>query len=475
MSTEQWINLPEDDDYVADSIKSKERLGTARFKVKFKKASLSGFRVKIIPQGGDHESYSKKERNRNENFRVRVTGSATNGAKKEVVLDKRVYLNAAGGNKYKIQAKYKKKVIESGLELESRRKLLYQVMSMKGIAAGPTDTMEKAFWEPSKKFFIEMKKQGGNATVDYIPCLDGQNHDKFIRSSAKGYTLAKYKPYAFGINFVEYIATPEEITLEREVSFTLPSKISKWSPSDRIWTIKLPGKLWYELDPDDDRNMRWLKGCSLWFEPDGSPGVKNKMRVLKSDLTPSGAKHGAYGGRSELKVRIHVDEAERGLLFSRKGKWKIRLKLICVKGFSAGFAYTGINLVAIATKSWWNDSTGGAAYVLNHEVGHKIGMVADGKLKSPDSHANLYGEKRGVNDQDHKGPHCSKGAAWDATKKRGKRWSGTPGCVMFGATGIGGKRAPVEFCGDCAPIVRKLDLSADVLKQRGFKISMEEY
>src|SRR5690606_2955592 len=114
-------------------------------------------------------------------------------------------------NKYKIQAAYKNKVVESGLVLEARRKLLYQVMQMRGISAGSTSTMDNAFWKPDKKFYIEMKQQGTTATVAYIACLDGTNHDKFIRASAKGYTLKNYKPYAFGINFVNYIPKPEEI------------------------------------------------------------------------------------------------------------------------------------------------------------------------------------------------------------------------------------------------------------------------
>src|SRR5690606_30250182 len=128
MSKEQWINLPVADDYVADSIPSKERLGPARFRDQSKKASLARFRVKVTPlDGNDHEAYSQAERNRNANFRVRVAGSASNNGQQEVVLDKEVFLNAAGGNRYKIQAQYKKKVVESGLVLESRRKLLYQV------------------------------------------------------------------------------------------------------------------------------------------------------------------------------------------------------------------------------------------------------------------------------------------------------------------------------------------------------------
>jgi hypothetical protein len=475
VSEEQWINLPVDDDYVEDSIGSKERLGPARFKVKFKKASLAGFRVKIIPKGGDHEKYSAAERKRNSNFRVRVSASATNNAQKEVVLEKEVFLSAAGGNEYKIQAKYKKTEVESGLLLSSRRKLFYQVMSMTGISAGSTATLEQAFWNPGKKFFIEMRKRGGTPHVKYLPCLDGDNDDDFIRSSAKGYQLKKYKPYAFGVNFVNYIATPEELEIERAVNFTLPSKISQWNAGDQEWTVKLPSNLWYELDPADDAKRRWLKGCELWFEPDAAPGTKEIVPIAAGDIVPSGAKTGAHGGRKELKVRVPVNDANRNLFTERKGKWKIKLKLLFVRGFSAGFAYNAINLIAIATKAWWNDSTSGAEYVLNHEIGHKVGMVADGKGKSPDTHAHLYGDKRGVNDQDHQGPHCSNGAAWDASKKRGKRWSGTPKCVMFGATGIGGTRAPPEFCDECAPIVRKLDLSDTRLLQTGFRISMDEY
>jgi len=476
MAKEQWINLPKSDDYVADSIKSKERLGYARLRVKFKKASLAGFRVKVIPLGGaDHEQYSQAERNRNSNFRVRVSGSASNNAKQEVILTKRVYLNAAGGNKYKIQAQYKKKVVESGLELESRRKLLYQVMSMRGITAGSTTTMERAFWKPDKKFFIEMKKQGPTATVDYIPCLDGTNHDTFIRSSAKGYTLKNFKPYAFGINFVNYIATPQEIVVDREVDFTVPSKVSKWTPTDQIWTLALPAPLWYDLDPADDANRRWFVSCSLWFEPDDAPGTKETIGVAAGDVTPVGPAVGPYGGHRQVSVRIAMDQVKRNLLTSRKGKFKVQLRVVCVAGFSGGFAYNVINLIAIATKAWWEDATGDAEYVLNHEVGHKVGMVADGKGRSPDSHGHLYGDQRGVNDQDHQGPHCSKGATWDASKPKGERWSGTPGCVMFGATGIGNVSSPPEFCDACAPIVRKLDLSATRLLQTGFQISMEEY
>jgi hypothetical protein len=105
----------------------------------------------------------------------------------------------------------------------------------------------------------------------------------------------------------------------------------------------------------------------------------------------------------------------------------------------------------------------------------EISASAAMKNTLPNSHPNLYGDIRGTNDQDHQGPHCSKGAAWDSTKPRGQRWSGSPGCTMFGATGIGANKAPEGFCSDCSKLVRKLDLTGPTLKLGGFRVSMDEY
>ena len=102
-------------------------------------------------------------------------------------------------------------------------------------------------------------------------------------------------------------------------------------------------------------------------------------------------------------------------------------------------------------------------YTWNHEVGHRFGMVAFGHRKGiqgykklPNGPSTLYGENSGVNDKRHQGPHCEKGANYNNATKV---WSGIPGCVMFGANGIGNSHAPKEYCSECEPIVRKLDLS----------------
>jgi hypothetical protein len=82
-----------------------------------------------------------------------------------------------------------------------------------------------------------------------------------------------------------------------------------------------------------------------------------------------------------------------------------------------------------------------------HEIGHRIGMVASGEKKLPDKPATYY------LGGGHVGDHCSKGvpAGANLDSAEAERLSQ---CVMFGATNL-----KTAFCGDCAPVVKKLDLS----------------
>lgn len=496
MSMEQWINLPREGKYVKDKIKKIKRLDFVRFGVKFKKAKMSGYKVEIKCVGGNaFESYETNEKARNINFKVRgAPGVLTNAGKTENKYYYDCYLNAAGDNEYEICAKHKGKEVTGKVKVKSRRKLFYQVMKMKGCPTTSMADMETEFWKPARKHYIEMKKLGAESEVKFISCLDGGNHDTFIKESAKGYTAKTNKPYAFGMTFVNYIATPETKTITRSVNFSLPSILSKWTPDDLTWTVDLGCYLWFELDPKDDQDKRWYRQVHLWFEPEDNPGTKEHVIIEKAMVTPTGSKGGAFGGRQKLKIVFPQKHMTRNLLTKRKGVWKARMRLICVRGFSGGFAYTGINLLAIATKSWWDTKDlGGASKTVIHEVGHKVGMVAHGdkaaygdtpaaiaasllrKNTLPNSHGNLYGDVRGTNDQDHQGAHCTKGAVWDGTKARGQRWSGSPSCVMFGSNAIGANKAPAAFCSDCSKNVRKLDLTGATLKLGGFKVSMDEY
>jgi len=489
---EQWINLPREDKYVEDKITALKRLDFIRFKVKFQKAILSGYKVEIRCVGGsDFEDYEATEKQRNINFKLRgMPGVLTNNGETEITCTYDVYLNAAADNQYEIVATHKGKEVTSSFKVKSRKKLFYQVMKMKDCPTTSMAGMETEFWNPGRKHYIEMKKKGAESTVKFIPCLDGTNAGEFIKASAKGYKLKTHKPYAFGITFVNYSATPESLTITREVTFAAPSA----GQANHSWEVSLSNHLWYELDPKDDKKKRFFRQIRLWFEPDDTAAATQVLTIKKAWVEPSGPKTGAFGGRTKLKFTVKLYGSRRRFFSQTNGKWKIQMELVCVRGFQAGFAYNDINLIAICTKTWWDaKDLGSAVQVVVHEVGHKVGMVAHGdkpaygstpalisasaarKSTLPNSHPNLYGDVRGTNDQDHMGPHCTKGAAWDRSKPRGQRWSGSPGCTMFGATAIAGNAAPVGFCSDCSKLVRKLDLTGPALKLGGFKVSMDEY
>jgi hypothetical protein len=83
-----------------------------------------------------------------------------------------------------------------------------------------------------------------------------------------------------------------------------------------------------------------------------------------------------------------------------------------------------------------------------HELGHTVGMVANGTGKLPDAVATLYTSAKG-----HVGNHCYNGNADGQARYDSATDSANSTCVMYGATN--GKSA---FCDNCAPAVRKLDI-----------------
>ena len=140
-------------------------------------------------------------------------------------------------------------------------------------------------------------------------------------------------------------------------------------------------------------------------------------------------------------------------------------------------AITMISEITVAKIGWWEENNDTKRLqILNHEMGHKLGMVQDGTGRRLDPPPTLYGNIRNgpkANNKDHQGPHCEKGANY-----AGGQWTGTPGCVMFGATACrdaAGNVAlsPSTYCGPCEKIVRKLDLDGRML--RGFKTSISTY
>jgi len=514
MSVYQYVNLPQDAKIAEAAGKDIKRLDFVRIKVTFQKSNMSGFRLVCKCLGGEKfENYEEDEKDRNINFKVRgLPRVLTNDGKTEVKFNYDLCLNAAGGNEYELEATHKGKTIKTSAKIESRRMLFYQTFVMVEPNKGPvpsvsTSKMETEFkGNGDNKYYIEMKKMADKSEVGFVKCKHDRNTTEVIKTIAKEYELEDLYPYAFGIAFVNYIATPKDHIVNRDVS----GLVAGLSPTSRNMIVELDKYLWYLLDDDDDWVDMWFKDLKLEFtpaaNPEGGPVTPTVLTINKRNVSPEGPKLRTYGGHKKLKIKFSEHRIRTSIL-NKNGTWKLKGTIVTVKGYAAGSAFRGINLLLIATKAWWRDSDlSGVPNTIIHEVGHKVGMVAHGdtaigdkiidkalspnsktsaqgwaefnselsrKMKLPNSHDKLYGDNRGVNDKGHKGPHCEEGGpSYNAVSEE---WSGSPGCVMFGATSIGNNKAPGSFCGKCAKQVRKLDLSGKALKTGGFRVSMENY
>ncbi len=470
---EQWVNVERKKDFVEDEIASEERLGSGvHFECKFKKATPASFKVRVVPVGSQAE-YAKKERARNASFKLRALGAKAKPEGTKVKLEADYALPCGGGNRFQIEAKYKGTVVQSKKVLAARRRFFYQVLSMQGIAPHALQGMEADFWNPDKKYFVKLVEKAPRATIQLVKTVHQDNYVPFIHAAKSGYALEKRRPYAFAVVFSNFIAQYKSDRYREDVDLDAPS--GAWSivkdahghPTKARLT--LGRHLWYDMDPAHDAARFWLVANRTRFV--ASDGTT--MPIPDSDVAVVGPPQYPLGGYRTIEITLGT--AVQNLFTSQKGKLKVDLELNFVKGWILGFSFTGINLITVANYSRWQPSDPTRhAQTLNHELGHKIGMVATGKGFLPDPPATYYQESPAVNYGGHLGPHCGKGARYSAAQDS---WSGAPGCVMFGADAayVGGVRhwTPKEFCESCEKIVRKLDL--DPAHLYGFKASIKDY
>jgi hypothetical protein len=278
--------------------------------------------------------------------------------------------------------------------------------------------------------------------------------------------------------------TPRETLLSKKAQLI-------FDDATKTFNLEVGGLLWYGLDQLDDLNREWLVSAEITFihqdgvlGGDGSPLVE-VLDVAKAAIHPTGKAVGEFGGYRQIKVDLS-DEALAGVaqrfeFGSTVGIFRIKATLRLMEAGAAGYSMTGTNVVVISDKCQFErNSVAQKQNILHHELGHAMGMVAQGGLDkfypllrsshlTPDAPGSLYGNDVGTNDQQHNGPHCDEGMTWKTTDAAGNPIEGywvpdpAPGCTMWGSIGVWqGKTlldTPDEYCATCKDIVRKLDLS----------------
>lgn len=489
MTIVQWVNLEKDEAYAKDSdIGSVDRCGALSLKALFEKDGVPlNFTVRAVPSGGDNVEYNEEEQKRNPNFRM-PTEVIGLGSEKEVLLEDSVKLPAAGGNKYKLEAKDANGTTVESVEVEAKRKLYYQVLTMDD-ANVPAYSL--AFLEEhAKKHFIKLQKSGEEGSIPYFKTITEENQLLFAKKVFEAYSIDEpLKKVGVVAVFSDYIADPGVAEINQSYVVGASPLSGQCVPEDQtaVRLIIEPSALivdcerylWYGLDDTDDAAKKWMIRVEVTFT-DAATDLSETHSIPSDNVSVrEDIKGFSHGGHRVIKIAR--DDNINTLLAKVKGTFTLSLELQVEGSWTNGFSWQPWRderrLITCARRVRWEDMEDHTnKYTWVHEVGHRFGMVAYGDReeiphfeKLPDASPDFYSDATGVNYAGHRGPHCGKGAVYDSDDDS---WSGKPECVMFGADGVGNyvvgpdgveeyeeSHAPDYYCEDCEPIVRKLDLS----------------
>jgi len=430
----QYVNLPRDDKFVDGKlVKNKDRLtNKPRFRVEFDQPGNHSFKVKLVP-GGRNAPYTNTEKARNTKFTYDTTErSYTTEADGTKVVDGDMHITVAGDDSYKLEAKDDQGNKVTSNELVTRRLLYYVKLKMKGLKSVADNTT--AFQDEFDKHFIHFEKLP-SVEMEHIANI-GTNTGPLQTKAREAYGKSeapKKEDHVIAVIYTDHLAVknPSQSVIKSDVEvgpgkpaavipIAGPGLTNPATKARSLWKNLVPGEGWF---------------VSATYSPDAG-GADVAIAEAKCSALPAGASN---------CTRVSVDVT--GL---PAGKGTITLVVNWVDRMRGGISLGDGNAVCICTRSWWQDKTTAAQnQVLVHEVGHQVGMVADGSGNAPDKISTLYDSSKG-----HVGNHCHNGIAAGQARYDLTADGSASTCVMYGAT-----NAYTAFCGNCAPAVRKLDLT----------------
>lgn len=470
MAIIQWVNLEKDSDYLDDpDIESLDRCGKLSVKTAFSSGDVNlAYKVKVSPVDGN-VIYSAEELGRNTNFKM-TKGASDLATDTEVLIEESIQLPAAGGNKYILEAKDANGIPVSSAEVEARRRLYCQYITMDD-KTGKVPTYSLSPLEAhAKKYQIYLKPVGQQKKIPYFKTVHKGNQLNFAIEVKKAYDISNsLQKVGLAIVYSDYIAKKSKLAYTKNLTIGQKYSDILITPTDIY--IGLKHYLWFGLDDKDD-NLKdfFIDGV---IEYNSFNNVKDTYFIQRKDISVIGKKVNTYGGYHQIKIARNKN-LDR-LLNNKAGTLKFEIDFHQVASWTNGFSWNpwgdAFKLITVSRRPLWEEMTADTReQVWNHEIGHRFGMTSygnklahdkskiNGSDKLPDGPSSYYydiGDNK--NYGGHRGPHCSTGATYDA---KTDSWSGKPKCVMFGADAIGKNSTPKDYCDECKKILQKLDLSA---------------
>ena len=437
----QFVNLTRSENLINGStIHNMDRLGNKpRLKVYFNKLGNHRFTVKCLPVEGN-AVYTEGELTRNIRFKYQnEPKSYTTDSNGSLILPlEDFYISAAGKEKYIFQATDSNGCSVSTGELEVQRLIYYVELKMRTLRSCGQNlsTVEKEY----TKHNIKLHKLP-SVEMEYMPNIDHDESSIFLDNASRAFRNSdamRKDPHVVAIAYTSQLAVkkanhrilepsvvvgPGQSPVLIEISGQIPG--SKLSKKYYLWQGIKENETWFV-------SARYVKEGGTLVDVIEIP-VKKCIAVPETNESPLA---------SNL-VSIDVSELP-------KGTGAIELFVNVVDKMRGGLSFYDCNLICVCTQAWWKTVDEALQNVIIvHELGHKIGMVSDGRRALPDKPPTWYDEAKG-----HFGNHCFSGLSPNQTSYGSDEDWEKAKCVMYGST-----KQKSEFCSNCAPVVRKIDFS----------------
>lgn len=436
-SGNQWVNLPKEAKWAdtANGVTSQDRLGQKlKFKVAFSQPGSHPFKVRMLPgEANDDVSDAEKGRNAKFKFQDQEKSYTTDADGTKTVADD-FFTSCCGLDEFKLVAEDTTNQIEveSGT-VTVHRLVYYQPIVMKGSAA-PDFAAWRAEYARLGIDLVALTAAEIQALSNIGSDADSNTYQQRVKAAFGKSAGNDKKPHCVAVGITGYLAAknPNVDLPELEADDSGPdadpvdvpvratSLVGGGMRQESLWIDLVDGEGWFV--------------SGEFVQDDG-----NSVPITQAMCRPVATASNAHDFRW---VSVDVSELPAG-------GGTIRLRVNVVDRWRNGLSFGGGNLICIAGKVSWRDRDAAEMnQTLIHEMGHKIGMVCDGQGSAPDAPAERYTERG------HVGEHCYHGLG---LIEDFRDVDSGAGCVMFGSNVTG---RPNEFCENCSPAVRKMDLSA---------------
>jgi hypothetical protein len=446
---EQYVNLPALGKWVdkTNNIENIDRLSEKpRIKVEFDKPGTHPFTIKLVPDGNNC-IYTDDEKARNPKFKY-VTEKKTNTENNGVSVFNDMFVTVGGNDTYSLTAEDSKgAVVNSSGKITTMRFFYYVEIKMATIENNVAKNLAVFEGEFLSNYMI--LKRLSSVEMDYMENISKADEGLFLNKARNAYLSSQAvdkEPYCVAVAYTNHLAVKNP----NQNLYLSNIRVGPGKPAITIPVVgpglTSPGikrrMLWINLVSGED----WFVDC--WFTRKriaGSPGPPVSITIPKEKCIPDASNPSSPDYFDRIIISVDHLPSGEGTIFICVN-WVDRMR--------AGLSFNNGNLICVCTKAWWKViSEHEQNQTLIHEMGHKVGMVADGIGRAPgilpDKVASLYDDTKG-----HVGKHCY----FDNPDGQAKYDSETDRirskCVMYGSTN--GKST---FCINCAPAVRKLDIT----------------